>query len=138
MPSHLRDGGVMKTGFDEELDRLRSISKDGRTWLADYQQKEMQRTGISNLKIGFNKVFGYYIEINHSQSAKAPAEYVRKQTVKNAERYITDELKQYEEQVLTAQDRAIELEQKLFEAGARRNGQIHRATASTLHSALRR
>ncbi|MDO8302634.1 MAG: DNA mismatch repair protein MutS [Sedimentisphaerales bacterium] len=115
-PSHMRDGGVIRTGFDEELDRLRSISKDGRTWLADYQQKEMQRTGISNLKIGFNKVFGYYIEINHSQSAKAPPEYVRKQTVKNAERYITDELKQYEEQVLTAQDRAIELEQKLFEA----------------------
>jgi DNA mismatch repair protein MutS len=115
-PSHMRDGGVIRTGFDEELDRLRSISKDGRMWLADYQQKEMQRTGISNLKIGFNKVFGYYIEINHSQSAKAPAEYVRKQTVKNAERYITDELKQYEEQVLTAQDRAIELEQKLFEA----------------------
>jgi DNA mismatch repair protein MutS len=115
-PSHLRDGGVIRTGFDEELDRLRSISKDGRTWLADYQQKEMQRTGISNLKISFNKVFGYYIEINHSQSAKVPAEYVRKQTVKNAERYITDELKQYEEQALTAQDRAIELEQKLFEA----------------------
>jgi DNA mismatch repair protein MutS len=115
-PSHMRDGGVIRTGFNEELDHLRSISKDGRTWLADYQQKEMQRTGISNLKIGFNKVFGYYIEINHSQSAKAPAEYVRKQTVKNAERYITDELKQYEEQVLTAQDRAIELEQKLFEA----------------------
>jgi DNA mismatch repair protein MutS len=114
-PSHLRDGGVIKTGFDQELDRLRSISKDGRTWLADYQQKEMQRTGITNLKIGFNKVFGYYIEINHSQSAKVPAGYVRKQTVKNAERYITDELKQYEEQVLTAQDRAIELEQKLFE-----------------------
>ena len=114
-PAHLRDGGVIRTGFDAELDRLRSISKDGRTWLAEYQQKEMQRTGITNLKIGFNKVFGYYIEINHSQSAKVPADYVRKQTVKNAERYITDELKKYEEQVLTAQDRAIELEQKLFE-----------------------
>jgi DNA mismatch repair protein MutS len=114
-PAHLRDGGVIKTGFDAELDRLRSISKDGRTWLADYQQKETGRTGITNLKIGFNKVFGYYIEINNSQSSKVPTDYVRKQTVKNAERYITDELKQYEEQVLTAQDRAVELEQKLFE-----------------------
>jgi DNA mismatch repair protein MutS len=114
-PAHLRDGGVIKAGFDAELDRLRSISRDGRTWLADYQQKETSRTGITNLKIGFNKVFGYYIEINHSQSSKVPSDYVRKQTVKNAERYITDALKQYEEQVLTAQDRAIELEQKLFE-----------------------
>ena len=114
-PAHLRDGGIIKTGFDPELDRLRSISRDGKSFLAQYQQQEIERSGIANLKVGFNKVFGYYIEINHSQSAKVPPEYIRKQTVKNAERYITEELKQYEEQVLTAQDRSIELEQKLFE-----------------------
>jgi DNA mismatch repair protein MutS len=114
-PTHLRDGGVIRCGFDTELDRLRSLSKDGRSFVAEYQQKESARTGIANLKIGFNQVFGYYIEINHSQSDKVPPDYIRKQTVKNAERYITEELKKYEEQVLTAQDRAIQLEQKLFE-----------------------
>jgi len=114
-PNHLRDGGVIKEGFNEQLDRLRSISKDGRNWLGQYQQSQVQRTGIANLKIGFNRVFGYYIEVNHSAADKVPGDYVRKQTIKNAERYITDELKKYEEQVLGAQDKAIELEQKLFE-----------------------
>ena len=114
-PAHLRDGGVIKTGFSAELDELRSISKDVRTWLAQYQQKEIQRTGIANLKVGFNNVFGYYIEINHSNANKTPAEYIRKQTIKNAERYITDELKTYEEKILTAGEKSIELEQRLFE-----------------------
>ncbi len=114
-PSHIREGGVIRAGFNVELDNLRSISKDGRTWLARYQQKEIKRTGLNNLKIGFNKVFGYYIELSRMAADKAPADYVRKQTLKNAERYITDELKQYEEQVLTAQDKALELEHKLFE-----------------------
>ncbi len=114
-PSHTRDGGVIRNGFDAELDRLRGVSADGKNWLAEYQQGQIKRTGIANLKIGFNRVFGYYIEINHSASAKAPADYVRKQTIKNAERYITDELKKYEEQVLGARDLALELEQKLFE-----------------------
>ncbi|MFZ9023528.1 MAG: DNA mismatch repair protein MutS, partial [Anaerohalosphaeraceae bacterium] len=114
-PSHMRDGGVIRTGYDEELDKLQSIAKDGKTWLAEYQQRQIQRTGIERLKIGFNKVFGYYIELNHRDSDKAPAEYVRKQTIKNAERYITDELKKYEEQVLGARDKALELELSLFE-----------------------
>ena len=114
-PSHIRDGGVIRPGFSEELDQLRAISKDGRSFLAQYQRKEIQRTGIQNLKIGFNKVFGYYIEIARSLADQVPPEYVRKQTIKNAERYITDELKQYEEKVLTAQDRALELEHQLFE-----------------------
>ncbi|MHC4963146.1 MAG: DNA mismatch repair protein MutS [Planctomycetota bacterium] len=114
-PSHMRDGGVIRTGYNEELDKLRSIAKDGKTWLAEYQQREIQRTGIERLKIGFNKVFGYYIELNHRDSDKAPAEYVRKQTIKNAERYITDELKKYEEQVLGARDKGLELELSLFE-----------------------
>jgi len=112
---HLREGGVIRAGFNEELDRLRTISKDGRSWLAQYQQSESKRTGIANLKIGFNRVFGYYIEVSRLAADKVPAEYVRKQTIKNAERYITEELKKYEQQVLTAQDRAIELEQRLFE-----------------------
>lgn len=114
-PNHLRDGGVIKSGFDAELDRLRSIGKDGQSWLSNYQMQQAQRTGISNLKIGFNKVFGYYIEVNHSQAEKIPPDYVRKQTIKNAERYITDELKKYESQALGAQEKALELEVKLFE-----------------------
>jgi len=114
-PTHLRDGGVIRAGFDEELDRLRSISKDGRSWLRNYQKQQTERTGIANLKIGYNKVFGYYIEINHSSAEKVPPDYVRKQTIKNAERYITDELKEYETQALSAEEKAIELEQQLFE-----------------------
>ncbi|MGA2915843.1 MAG: DNA mismatch repair protein MutS [Sedimentisphaerales bacterium] len=114
-PSHLRDGGVIKTGFNPELDELRGIFKDARTWLAQYQQKEIQRTGIQNLKVGFNQVFGYYIEITNSYADRVPADFIRKQTIKNAERYITDELKKYEEKILTAGEKSLELEQKLFE-----------------------
>ncbi|RKY10785.1 MAG: DNA mismatch repair protein MutS, partial [Planctomycetota bacterium] len=114
-PSHIRDGGVIRAGFDAELDRLRSISKDGRSWLAEYQQSQSRRTGIAKLKVGFNKVFGYYIEISHAAADKVPADYVRKQTIKNAERYITDELKKYEDEILSAQEKALELEQRLFE-----------------------
>jgi DNA mismatch repair protein MutS len=116
-PTHLRDGGVIRTGFNESLDKLRSIAKDGQSWLADYQQREIQRTGIERLKIGFNKVFGYYIELTHAAADKAniPPDYVRKQTIKNAERYITDELKKYEEQALGAREKALDLENELFE-----------------------
>jgi DNA mismatch repair protein MutS len=114
-PSHLRDGGVIRAGFSEELDRLRSISKDGQSWLRNYQKQQIERTGITNLKLGFNKVFGYYIEVNHSAADKVPADYVRKQTIKNAERYITEELKEYETQALSAEEKALELEQQLFE-----------------------
>jgi DNA mismatch repair protein MutS len=114
-PSHLREGGVIRPGYDEKLDHLRSISRDGRSWLAEYQQRQIERTGIDKLKVGFNNVFGYYIEISHNYADKVPADYVRKQTVKNAERYITDELKQYEEQALGAREKAISLENELFE-----------------------
>jgi DNA mismatch repair protein MutS len=122
-PSHLRDGGVIKTGFSEELDRLRSISTDGRSWLQDYQKQQSERTGIANLKIGYNKVFGYYIEINHSAANKVPVDYVRKQTIKNAERYITEKLKEFETQALSADDKALELEQQLFEQLRRQSAQ---------------
>jgi DNA mismatch repair protein MutS len=122
-PSHLRDGGVIRTGFNEELDRLRSISRDGQNWLRHYQKEQAERTGIRNLKIGYNKVFGYYIEISRSAADKVPADYVRKQTIKNAERYITDELKEYETQALSAEEKALELEQKLFEDIRRQSAQ---------------
>jgi DNA mismatch repair protein MutS len=114
-PPHLRDGGVIRNGFSQELDRLRSISTDGQSWLRNYQKQEAQRTGIANLKVGFNKVFGYYIEITNASADKVPVDYIRKQTVKNAERYITEQLKEYENEVLTAEERALELEQRLFE-----------------------
>jgi DNA mismatch repair protein MutS len=122
-PSHLRDGGVIRAGFDEELDRLRSISRDGQIWLRQYQKEQIERTGIANLKIGYNKVFGYYIEITHASAGKVPANYVRKQTIKNAERYITDELKEYETEVLGAEEKALELEQRIFEQVRRQTAQ---------------
>jgi DNA mismatch repair protein MutS len=114
-PTHLRDGGVIRTGFSEQLDGLRSISKDGRSWLQNYQKQQIERTGIGNLKIGYNQVFGYYIEINHSAADKTPPDYIRKQTIKNAERYITEELKQYETKALDANEKSLELEVQLFE-----------------------
>jgi DNA mismatch repair protein MutS len=114
-PHSPREGGFIADAFDAELDRLRAIGRDGRTWLADYQKREIERTGLNSLKVGFNRVFGYYIELPRSAADRAPAAYVRKQTIKNAERYITDELKQYETEVLTARERADELEFNLFE-----------------------
>jgi len=111
----LRLGGVIADGFDEELDRLRRVRTDGKGWLADYQGREIRRTGIGTLKVGYNKVFGYYLEVSHANAEKVPADYVRKQTLKNAERYITDELKRYESEVLTAAERAQALEERLFE-----------------------
>ncbi|WP_418202217.1 DNA mismatch repair protein MutS [Anaerohalosphaera lusitana] len=114
-PPHTRDGGVIRDGFSEELDHLRSVSSDGKTWLAEFQQRQVERTGLANLKVGYNRVFGYYIELPRSMAEKAPADFVRKQTLKNAERYVTDELKKYEDEVLGARDKALELEQRLFE-----------------------
>ena len=114
-PNVLREGGVMASGFNEDLDRLRRIGSDGQSWLAQYQADQSRRTGIATLKVGYNQVFGYYIEIGNAHHDKAPADYVRKQTLKNAERYITDELKRYEAEALTAGDRARKLEAELFE-----------------------
>ena len=113
--SNLREGGFIADGHDAELDRLRSIGRDGQSWLADYQRSEIQRTGIANLKAGFNRVFGYYLEVPNSGRDKVPPDYVRKQTVKNAERYITEALKNHEQEVLTAEERANQLEYDLFE-----------------------
>jgi len=114
-PHVLRDGGVIADGYNAELDRLRGIRDNGRAFLADYQRDLIEKTGISSLKVGYNKVFGYYIEVSHVHREKVPPDFVRRQTVKNAERYITDVLKQYEDEVLSAADRAVDLEVRLFE-----------------------
>ena len=114
-PVSLRDGGFIRNGHNTELDRLRTIGEDGTRWLAEYQARESERTGIPRLKVGYNSVFGYYIEITHAHHDKVPPEYVRKQTVRNAERYITDELKKFEQEVLDAEDRARTLELELFD-----------------------
>ena len=115
-PPTVREGGIFARGHHAELDRLRSISTDGQQWLAEYQAGESERLGIPTLKVGFNKVFGYFIEVTNPHKDRVPDNYVRKQTVKNAERYITDELKQYESEVLSADSKAHELEYELFAA----------------------
>ncbi|MGA2798384.1 MAG: DNA mismatch repair protein MutS, partial [Thermoguttaceae bacterium] len=113
-PLSSRDGGFIREGFNNELDGLRELARGGKQWIARYQAQETQRTGIANLKVGFNKVFGYYIEVTNAHRDKIPAEYIRKQTIKNAERYVTPELKEYEDKVLTADEKAKELEYELF------------------------
>ena len=113
-PLSSRDGGFIRDGFHANLDALRELAHGGKQWIARYQAQESQRTGIPTLKVGFNKVFGYYLEITNAHREKIPDDYIRKQTVKNAERYITPELKEYEEKVLTADEKAKELEYELF------------------------
>lgn len=113
-PLATRDGGIIRDGFHPPLDELRELARGGKQWIAQYQAREIERSGIPTLKIGFNKVFGYYIEITNTHRARIPEDYIRKQTLKNAERYITPELKEYEERVLTADEKAKELEYDLF------------------------
>jgi DNA mismatch repair protein MutS len=113
-PLHARDGGVIARGYHAELDRLRAIASDAKQWLAELQAREVTRTGISSLKVGYNRVFGYYLEVSNTHKSKVPSDYTRKQTLANAERFITPELKEYEEQILHAEERAIALEQELF------------------------
>ncbi|MCH2370619.1 MAG: DNA mismatch repair protein MutS [Pirellulales bacterium] len=109
-----RDGGLIRDGYSEELDELRKLAAGGKQWIAEYQSREAERIGVTNLKVGFNKVFGYYLELSNANKDKAPEEYIRKQTLKNAERYITPELKEYEEAVLSSDDKAKVLEYELF------------------------
>ena len=113
-PLSSRDGGFIRDGYHAELDALRELAHGGKQWIARYQAQEVQRTGIPNLKVGYNKVFGYYLEVTNAHQEKVPAQYVRKQTVKNAERYITPELKEYEEKVLTADEKSKEMEHELY------------------------
>jgi len=115
-PLTLVDGGAIAAGVDAELDELRAISTTGRQAIAAIEERERQRTGIGSLKVRFNTVFGYYIEITKSNLAMAPADYERKQTLVNAERFTTPELKEYERKILTAHDRCIEIEKRIFVA----------------------
>ena len=118
-PAHLREGGFFRDGVDEELDEARLLQRDGSSWLSIYQQQLSEETGIPSLKVGYNKVFGYYIEVTHTHTERVPMRFNRKQTLKNAERYITEELKEYEDKVTSAQRRAIDRERSLFDALSR-------------------
>ncbi len=114
-PLHIKDGGVIRTGFNQELDELREVGRSGKQWIADIESRERQVTGINNLRVSYNKVFGYFIEVTKSNQNKVPPTYMRKQTLVGSERYITEELKEYELKVLNAQDRILALEEKIFE-----------------------
>ncbi|MBM4015402.1 MAG: DNA mismatch repair protein MutS, partial [Planctomycetes bacterium] len=124
-PLATREGGFIRAGFDAGLDELRRLRFDVQAILADLQRRECERSGIPTLKVGFNSVFGYYLEITHAQRERVPADYIRKQTLKNAERYITPELKELEARVLSAEERSIRLELELFE-------QVRREAASRI------
>ncbi len=115
VPLHLRDGGVIQDGYNATLDDLREAASNGRSWLATFQAEEAERTGIKTLKVRFNKVFGYYIEISKSQLDKVPEHYQRKQTLTNVERYSVPELTEYADRILGAEERAVALEQELFQ-----------------------
>jgi len=114
-PVVIRDGGVIAEGFDPELDELRNISTNAGQFLIDLEARERERTGISTLKVGYNRVHGYYIEISRAQSDAAPVDYIRRQTLKNAERFITPELKEFEDKALSAKSRALTREKALYE-----------------------
>ncbi len=113
-PANYRDGGVFADGFSAELDRLRDAARGGKEWIAKLQQKERELTGIRNLRIGYNKVFGYYLEISKANMHMAPKHYIRKQTLVNAERFITEELKSMEEEILGAEEKANALEAEMY------------------------
>lgn len=113
-PLSVRDGGMIAAGFSAELDELRDVSEHGKQYLAELEQREREKTGIKNLKIGYNRVFGYYIEVTKSFYDMVPYSYVRKQTLANAERYITEELKELENKILGAEENALRLEYQLF------------------------
>ncbi len=113
-PMTIKEGGIIKLGYDEEIDKLKTAQTEGKNWLIQLEAEEKEKTGIKNLKIGFNKVFGYYLEVTKSFLDKVPDRYVRKQTLTNAERYITEELKTLENQILGAEERVVNLEYDAF------------------------
>jgi DNA mismatch repair protein MutS len=134
-PLAAREGGFIREGFSEPLDNLRQLATGGKEWIARYQAAETKTSGIPSLRVGYNKVFGYFIEVTNAHHDKVPPHYIRKQTLKNAERYITPELKEYEEKVLTADEKAQELEYNLFvelRTLAQANARRLRATAEVL------
>jgi DNA mismatch repair protein MutS len=124
-PADLKSGGVIRDGYDPELDRLRQVRTDGKQWIAQLEAKERQRTGISSLKVGYNAVFGYYLEVSKPHLNKVPPDYIRKQTLANAERFITPELKEQEAILLGAEERINALEFELF---SRVRGEVARCT----------
>ena len=130
-PMGLREGGLLREGFNAEVDELRALGREGKGFIAAFQAREAEATQIPSLKIGYNKVFGYYIEVTNSHKDKVPTTYLRKQTLKNAERYITEELKEYEDKVLNAEERSKALEYEIFcelrEAAALRLDEIQQA-----------
>lgn len=113
-PLSLREGNLLASGYSPEVDELRTISSGGKEWVAFLEAQERERTGIRSLKVGYNKVFGYYIEVTHANAHLTPTEYIRKQTLANAERFITPELKEYEQKILGAEEKLIQLEYQLF------------------------
>ncbi len=113
-PMTIKDGGIIKLGYDEEIDKLKTAQTEGKNWLIKLESEEKEKTGIKNLKIGFNKVFGYFIEVTKSNLDQVPERYIRKQTLTNAERYITEELKNLENQILGAEEKVINLEYEAF------------------------
>lgn len=135
-PANVKDGGIIRKGLHDELDMLRSAATDGRDWIANLETTERDHTGIRNLKVGYNSVFGYYIEVSKANQKLVPDTYIRKQTTVNAERYITPELKEYEARVLGADEKAVDLEYRLFSEvrekvadEARSVGRVARAVA---------
>lgn len=113
-PMTIKDGGIIKLGYDEEIDKLKTAQTEGKNWLIQLEADEKEKTGIKNLKVGFNKVFGYYLEVTKSYLNQVPERYIRKQTLTNAERYITEELKNLENQILGAEERVVNLEYNAF------------------------
>jgi DNA mismatch repair protein MutS len=115
-PPTLAEGGAIRAGYDAELDTLRDAARNARQWVADLERKERERTGIANLRVGYNKVFGYYLEVTNSQLARVPSDYIRKQTLTTGERFITPDLKEFESIILNAHEKSVKLEQDLFAA----------------------
>ena len=130
-PISVKDGGIIKLGYNAEVDELKSATTDGKKWLVELEAKEKQETGIKNLKVGFNKVFGYYIEVTKSNLSQVPERFIRKQTLTNGERYITEELKELESKILGAEEKLITIEYDLFvEVRAKLAEQIQRIQKS--------
>ncbi len=131
VPAITREGNIFKTGWNSDLDELISLSENSRSFLLEMEEREKKSTGISSLKIKFNKVFGYYIEITNANLANVPAHYVRKQTTANSERFLTDELKKFEEKALSAEEKRIALEESLFKDALKRVASENRALLDT-------
>ena len=113
-PISVKEGGLIKLGYDEEIDKLKTATTDGKNWIIQLEAEEREKTGIKGLKVGFNKVFGYYIEVTKSNIGLVPDRYIRKQTLTNGERYITEELKNLENQILGAEEKVVNLEYNVF------------------------